>query len=302
MSENDRIARATRLYALLLRLYPKRHRDVFGAQMVQTFRDHYRATAAEHGGLMIRFWVGVMIDEARGIARERSVALRVLLIMLAIMGAAVMCPRPLIVLALALLLGVSLLPRFVKLWRTQWRIAAVILLAVGLLGLVGVRNAVQAAQTNTWCTRSHKTASQPPTALTTAADYFAQGDYDYDRGDCTAAIGDYTMAITLNPTYAEAYNNRAYTAMMRGQYADALPDLDRAIQLRPDYAHALMNRGDIYNYYYAIDRARAIADYDRVIALGPGAMRDTSVCGHRLLATHNGWNLRTILDLPRAGC
>ena len=63
-----------------------------------------------------------------------------------------------------------------------------------------------------------------------------------------------------------------------------------------------MNRGDIYNYDYNIDRARAIADYDRVIALGPEAMRDTSVCGHRFLAVHNGWNLGTMLDIAHAGC
>jgi hypothetical protein len=42
-----------------------------------------------------------------------------------------------------------------------------------------------------------------------------------------------------------------------GKYADALPALDRAIALRPTYVNALMNRGDIYNFYYQIDRARA---------------------------------------------
>jgi hypothetical protein len=61
-----------------------------------------------------------------------------------------------------------------------------------------------------------------------------------------------------------------------------------------------MNRGDIYNYDYAIDRSRAIADYNRVIALGPTAIHDTSVCGHRFLALHNGWNPGTFLDLPHA--
>ena len=44
------------------------------------------------------------------------------------------------------------------------------------------------------------------------------------------------------------------------------------------------NRGDIHNYYYQIDQVRAIADYDRVIAQGPAAYRNTSVCGHRLVA------------------
>jgi tetratricopeptide (TPR) repeat protein len=56
---------------------------------------------------------------------------------------------------------------------------------------------------------------------------------------------------------AEAYNNRAYTYMTIRDYADALPDLDQATALRPTYVNALMNRGDIYNFYYQIDRARA---------------------------------------------
>ena len=101
-----------------------------------------------------------------------------------------------------------------------------------------------------------------------------------------------------SPT-AEAYNNRAYTYMTIRDYADALPDLDQAIALRPTYVNALMNRGDIYNFYYQIDRARALADYDRVLALGPEATHGASICGHRFLAGHNGWNLGALLDLPR---
>jgi len=126
--------------------------------------------------------------------------------------------------------------------------------------------------------------SSPPAALVTAADYLAQGDYEFDRGDCARAIAAYSRAIELNPSSAEAYNNRAYTYMTQKDYAHALPDLDHAIRLRPNYVNALINRGDIYNYYYQIDRARAVADYDRVIAQGPAAYRNTSVCGHRLVA------------------
>jgi len=82
-------------------------------------------------------------------------------------------------------------------------------------------------------------------------------------------------------------------------YKDALTDLDKAIRLNPDYINALMNRGDIRNYYYQIDRQAAIADYRRVIALTDSNTRQqTSVCGHLLLAEHNGWNLGTFLYLP----
>jgi len=178
---------------------------------------------------------------------------------------------------------------------------------VGLLGLLvlGASAVVTAASVpDTRCTTEHTPNSAPPPSPVAASDFLALGDYDYDRGACAQAIADHTQAIDLDPALAAAYNNRAYTAMRQQDYASALPDLDRAIELRPDYTHALMNRGDIFNYYYNIDRQRAIADYDRVIALGETA--HSSVCGHRLLAYNNGWSPAVLLNLvtrgPGGGC
>jgi hypothetical protein len=82
--------------------------------------------------------------------------------------------------------------------------------------------------------------------------------------------------------------------MMENNYAAALPDLDQAIALRPTYVNALMNRGDIYNFYFHQDNEQAIHDYNRVIALGGD--RTTSVCGHRWLAVHHGWNIGTVVS------
>jgi tetratricopeptide (TPR) repeat protein len=91
--------------------------------------------------------------------------------------------------------------------------------------------------------------------------------------------------------------------MAQQNYASALPDLDHALALRPDYVNALMNRGDLHNYYYNINYDQAIADYDRVLAL-PHAQ--TSVCGHRLLAQHHGWDLgvlaAVVMQGGAAGC
>lgn len=105
----------------------------------------------------------------------------------------------------------------------------------------------------------------------------------------------------LNPDFAEAYNNRAYTYMTMENYALALPDLDQALRLRPDYVNALMNRGDIHNYYYDIDFELAVADYDRVLAIDPDAPRHTSVCGHRMLALNHGWNLSILGEILMRG-
>lgn len=121
----------------------------------------------------------------------------------------------------------------------------------------------------------------PPGELTTAEDYLAWGDSEFERGDLDTALASYSRAIELRPDSAEAYNNRAYLEMTRQDYARALPDLDRALELRPGYVNALMNRGDIYNYYFQVDRARAIEEDDRVLALVPD---HTQAHGHKAMA------------------
>ena len=85
--------------------------------------------------------------------------------------------------------------------------------------------------------------------------------------------------------------------MRMGDYNSAITDLDRALALNPNYINALTNRGDIHNYYYQIDRKAAIADYEKIIALG--VSKGTSICGHLFLAEHNGWNLGTVLSFPQ---
>ena len=182
-------------------------------------------------------------------------------------------------------------------------IALVVLAALAAAGVAAVARATQVVQAAPVCGGDGKPTTAPPEQLVSAADFFAQGDYEYDQGNCAAAITDFTRAIALNPQLAEAYNNRAYANMALQNYAAALPDLDQAIALRPDYVNALMNRGDIHNYYYDIDYDQAVADYDRVLALDHA---NTSVCGHRLLAQHHGWDLGVLLTVvtrrERAGC
>ncbi len=145
------------------------------------------------------------------------------------------------------------------------------------------------------CTTVHTTSLMPPKSLASAMDYYLQGNYDYETGNCQKAIVNFNASIQLDPNYPQAYNNRAYTFMRMQNYKDALSDLDKAIALNPNYINALMNRGDIHNYYYAIDRKSSTEDYEKVISLG--GEKDTSVCGHLLLAKHDGWNLGTLLAL-----
>lgn len=177
--------------------------------------------------------------------------------------------------------------------KRKWLLVVVIPLAAVALWLVGVGIFRQAIP------KSNVIASSsPPATLNTATDYLAQGDYEFEMGNLDAALASYTRAIELNSKYAEAYNNRAYTYMVQENYASALPDLDKAIELRPDYKNAYINRGDIYNYYYQIDRQRAIQDYDKALAIEP---HNAIACGHRAVAIHQGANLGMFLDVLTHG-
>lgn len=180
-------------------------------------------------------------------------------------------------------------------WKPLSIAAAVVIFLLALFAF-GLYKA--ATQPDMQCGTTHTTSSTPPSTLQTASDYFALGNYDYDKGNCQRAVVDYTRAITLNPNYPQAYNNRAYTYMRMREYNTALPDLDKALELKPNYIQALMNRADVHNYYYQIDRQSAIRDYKKARTLG-ATQEETSVCGHLFLAEHNGWTFGAYLDLLR---
>jgi hypothetical protein len=70
-----RRARATRRYALLLQLYPRAHRRAFGPQMRQAFADHFHDAIELAGEDERRFWLGVLGDASKSVAREHLAAL-----------------------------------------------------------------------------------------------------------------------------------------------------------------------------------------------------------------------------------
>jgi hypothetical protein len=68
--------RAERVYAWFLRLYPRAHRQAFGEQMLQAFRDHYRDAIEAEGEQTARFWLSVVGDEGKSLLREHIAELR----------------------------------------------------------------------------------------------------------------------------------------------------------------------------------------------------------------------------------
>ena len=59
--------------------------------------------------------------------------------------------------------------------------------------------------------------------------YFLWGNAKNDLDDYAGAIADYTMAIRLEPDFAEAYYNRGVAKDSLGQPSAAIADFDIAI-------------------------------------------------------------------------
>ncbi len=64
-----------RFYKFLLSLYPMSHQRACGAQMLQTFIDHYRDVEKSRGRVGMYFWLAIISDEIPSIARERTILL-----------------------------------------------------------------------------------------------------------------------------------------------------------------------------------------------------------------------------------
>src|SRR5688500_18287199 len=151
--------------------------------------------------------------------------------------------RFLVVLVFTSLLSYSTYSFFRK--KKKLALTLSISVAVFVFGLATIvmANAQKSAKSHDgWCNEIHSTNSYPPQTWSSAMDYFEAGNYRYDIGHCDWAIGEYTKSISLDPTYAQAYNNRGYTYMRLRDFEKALPDLNMAISLNPDYLNALKNR------------------------------------------------------------
>ena len=89
----------------------------------------------------------------------------------------------------------------------------------------------------------------------------------YINDDFDRAIIDCNTAIRLNPNFAAAYYNRGGAYHNRGKYDLAIVDFTKAIQLKPDYADAYNNRGISYQEKGKHDLA--IVDFTKATQLKP---------------------------------
>ncbi len=89
-----------------------------------------------------------------------------------------------------------------------------------------------------------------------------------DLGQHAAAIEDFDRAIDRRPANAELHRMRGWSRHQVGDHDGAIADLDRTIELSPRDAGAFSIRG-LAHQGRGGDLARARADHDRAVELGP---------------------------------
>jgi tetratricopeptide (TPR) repeat protein len=88
------------------------------------------------------------------------------------------------------------------------------------------------------------------------------------RGDIDGAIEDYTQAISLNPSLAEAFSIRGNARFKNGDLDGALKDYDEALRLNPDDADVYYSRAIVWEG--KSNPVAAISDFQKYLDLGAG--------------------------------
>ena len=93
--------------------------------------------------------------------------------------------------------------------------------------------------------------------------YFLRGIAKYNLDDLLGAEADFSLALSKNPVFTQAYTYRAITRSQLGSYDDALGDFAAAIELRPDLPYPYYYRGvtRLMNQQFA----EAVEDFDRFL-------------------------------------
>jgi TolB-like protein len=111
----------------------------------------------------------------------------------------------------------------------------------------------------------------------------------HDAQDLLVAIAAYTEAIRLDPNYALALAGRSLAFLdyaeefatgpaIRASFDKALADAREAVALAPDLAEGHIAMASVFDDG-ALDFARAIAEFERAVALAPGNARVLRVYG-----------------------
>lgn len=94
-----------------------------------------------------------------------------------------------------------------------------------------------------------------------------RGMFHQSQGNLRRAIRDFTLAISLDADYVQAYMNRGYTQLQKSDPAAAIDDLNAVLEREPNNAAALSLRGTAKLRQGQFKES--IADYTRVVERNP---------------------------------
>ncbi len=95
--------------------------------------------------------------------------------------------------------------------------------------------------------------------------YFSFGNLFLAVNNYNEAISSYTKAITLQPSYGEAYNNRAYVKLLNKDYKGTIEDGNKARLLIPKNAIVYDNLGQAYRELNELDSA--LVNFNKAITI-----------------------------------
>lgn len=96
---------------------------------------------------------------------------------------------------------------------------------------------------------------------------FKRGRIRHDEKDYDGAIKDYSVAITVDPGFADALNNRGGTHAAMKNLVAAIDDFTKALDINRRHVGALVNRGVAWKHQGNADLA--IADFNEALTLVP---------------------------------
>ena len=69
------------------------------------------------------------------------------------------------------------------------------------------------------------------------------------------ALSDFTKAVEIDPQCAQAYNNRGWAYVKRGQYDRALSDFNKSTEIDPRFVEAYFCRAIVYFIVQEYDKS-----------------------------------------------
>lgn len=94
-------------------------------------------------------------------------------------------------------------------------------------------------------------------------EYFDSAIDDYNAGNLSGAIFNWSLVLEINNQDVDSYYSRAIVKSELHAWKSALRDYDQALEIAPDFISALLNRGSLKDEND--DHRGAVVDYEEII-------------------------------------